>query len=55
MLDAKKILDQFLGAGSAAGSGSRPSGGGGLADVVGGALSRMGGPGAPAGTAARTG
>ncbi|WP_020180982.1 DUF533 domain-containing protein [Methylopila sp. M107] len=53
MLDAKKILDQFLGAGAAAGSGSRPGGGGGgLADVVGGALSRLGGgsgaPGVPA-------
>lgn len=48
MLDAKKILDQFLGAGSApAGQGGRP-GGGGLADIVGGALSRMGGPGASA-------
>lgn len=42
MLDAKKILDQFLGSG--AGGSGRP-GGGGLADVVGGALSRMGGPG----------
>lgn len=38
MLDAKKILDQFLGSGSGSGSG------GGL----GGALSRMGGSGAPA-------
>ncbi len=48
MLDAKKILDQFLGAGSSVNPGQRPGGGGGLADMVGGALSRMGGPGAPA-------
>jgi uncharacterized membrane protein YebE (DUF533 family) len=41
MLDAKKLLDQFLGAGS----GSGTSGGG-----LGGALSRMGGPGTPART-----
>lgn len=56
MLDAKKLLDQFLGAGGSSASG-RPGGGsagglgGNLGDVIGGALSRMGGPGsAPART-----
>lgn len=39
MLDAKKILDQFLGAGGNASSGSR-----GLGGAVEGALARMGGP-----------
>lgn len=39
MLDAKKILDQFLGSGSGSASG------GGLAGSLGGALSRMGGAG----------
>ncbi|PZQ13548.1 MAG: DUF533 domain-containing protein [Ancylobacter novellus] len=44
MIDAKKLLDQFLGSGSGAG------GGGSLGEALGGALSRMGGPGAPAQT-----
>lgn len=40
MLDAKKLLDQFLGSGS---GGSK----GGVGEILGGALSRMGGPSAP--------
>ncbi|MFD1703752.1 DUF533 domain-containing protein [Methylopila henanensis] len=44
MLDAKKILDQFLGAGS----GSGPSRGGGLGGAVGDALAKIGGPQTPA-------
>ena len=50
MLDAKKILDQFLGSGAGSASG-RPGSGGALGEVIGGALSRMGGPGS---TPART-
>lgn len=46
MLDAKKILDQFLGSGSSA------PGRGGLGDAVGGALSKLGGTG---GAPTRTG
>ncbi|MFC3692406.1 tellurite resistance TerB family protein [Chenggangzhangella methanolivorans] len=42
MLDAKKLLDQFLGSGAGSASG-KP--GGGLSEAIGGALSRMGGPG----------
>lgn len=42
MLDAKKLLDQFLGSGAGSASGGS---GGALDKVIGGALSRMGGPG----------
>jgi uncharacterized membrane protein YebE (DUF533 family) len=43
MLDAKKILDQFLGSGG----GAKPGSGGTLEQAIGGALSRMGGGGQP--------
>lgn len=48
MIDSKRLLDQFLGAG-ASGGGSGSAGGGGLGDLLGGALGNKGGAGGSSG------